>query len=231
MDVRYVGGIADASAREGNGITSKSNSLLTQPRRPTSLIAGRYLNGALSRITVWRVIKAEQEAKRKVSKRRVSDQDSESASHVRIDLGAQIDHYQPTLASSFNGGVGTRLNSWDVINLALRQVRGTASLDKNEGYQLRNLLAGKNTNVEIGRIRQCLKERMEQLFGFNGQSDKDKQFGDLNDLAVFLLRARKQLPNFKLKATQLHTRNLGLIFGVHQESYPARWTSISSPSP
>jgi hypothetical protein len=160
---------------------------------PPTTISKRYLHGKVGRWTVWKVVKTIRESQRKqsVSKPNVGAR----ATSKRIDLGFQIEHYQPSLLSSFNHGLGTatprQLLSRVIANVAGEKLspyeRKTAEL------KLRTLTSDKDGDHILGKLRQHLKERMELMFGFNSNSDKDSQFADLNDLGGFVVRARRKL--------------------------------------
>jgi hypothetical protein len=150
---------------------------------PPPAISHLHLKDEISRQTVWRVI---QDSKRHVAQRHVS----EPAGQLEVSQAAQIDHYQPTLESSFNRGLGAGV-PWQYIRKTIQTITGR-ELDpyerKAEEIQLRKFISQKDENPVLGRVRQILKDHVEQIFGFDGSSDKDSQFGDLNDLARFLVR-------------------------------------------
>ena len=151
-------------------------------------IAELHLGNTLSRVTVWRVIRDYKERKQNDSKRVVNEQT------VRVPLADQIEHYQPALASSFNHGYGCP-TSREVLHNTIKTV--TKSLTpydtKAHEMRLRGIVSGKDTDKVLGKIREILSQRMEEIFGFDSQSDKDRQFADMNDAAVCLIQLRKKL--------------------------------------
>jgi hypothetical protein len=151
---------------------------------PPPAIAHLHFKDQISRQTVWRVI---EEAKRHV----VEHQVTEPHDQIEISKAAQIDHYQPTLESSFNKGLGAGI-PWSYVRKVVQEVSGK-QLDpyerKAEEIQLRRIISQKDANPLVGKVRQLLKDYMEQLFGFDASSDKDTQFALLDQLARFLVRA------------------------------------------
>jgi len=181
-------------------------------------IADKHLKGQISRITTWRIIS---EAKHYVSKHNVSDSDrsNSSSNGPVISTGFQIGHYQPAMLSSFNGGLGAGTPQTEVQKV-IQQIANSALTPyekKAEELKLRQFLSGKDGDKTLGQLRQILKEVMEFLFGFNGDSDADKQFGDLNELARFLMRARKYLGKTRFKPKQLVYATLSKTFGPEVE--------------
>ena len=181
-------------------------------------ITEKHLKGQISRTTAWRIIS---EAKHSVSKHNVPDCDAtdSSASGPEISHGFQIGHYQPAMNSSFNNGLGAGTPRAQIQNVIQHIANSplTPYEKKAEELKLRQFLSGKDDDKILGQLRQLLKETMEFLFGFNGDSDVDTQFGDLNELARFLMRARKYLGKTKFKPKQLVYATLIKTFGPEVE--------------
>jgi ubiquitin len=173
---------------------------------PHPKIASQHLKGQISRVTVWRIV---QEAKQNVTKQDVSKEP-----HEVVDKDFQIEHYQPTLASSFNGGLGTPTPR-RMLQKVIQQIAGNLSAYERKvaEIQLRHFVSDKDVNKALGQLREHLSDRMEEIFGFDPSSDKDQQFADLNDLAKFLIRASKDLGQVKLKPRQLVDALLVKIYG------------------
>lgn len=178
---------------------------------PSGTIARVHLGGLVTRWSVWKTIKDEK-SKRTVSKRYVRDDPPASQD---LDLGIQIETHQPSMLSSFNGGLGTP-TSQVLLSRVIQQVsKGKLSPYERKAaeLQLRKYVSDKDQDALLGSLRQHLKDRMELLFGFNGNSDKDKQFGELNELARFLIHARRDLGRTKFRPKQLVDALLIKVFG------------------
>jgi len=139
----------------------------------------------------------------------------EAAVRDLVPLDAQIEGYQPALLSSFNRGLGTQ-HSRAILADAISRVcgPGLSQYDlKAAQYQLQRFVSGKDADPVLGRLREYLKKRVEQLFGFDGSSDKDLQFDNLNQLAYLLIVMQKELRTKKLKAGQFVDSLLIATFG------------------
>ena len=159
-------------------------------------IARRYLHDKVTRWTVWKTITEHGRRERKLQQN-VSQHDVRR--QTSLDRGYQIDHYQPSMLSSFNHGLGTP-SPRELIRRAIRAIasRQLSPYDlKAEENKLRQFVNDRDQNPMLGKMRQHLKERMVEIAGFDGGSDHDEQFGELNELARFLLRAEKELRGVK----------------------------------
>jgi hypothetical protein len=144
-----------------------------------------------------------------VSKQIVSDSGDD-----QVSKDVAISQYQPALASSFNGGLGTP-SAWQVLQLAIRQVseNNLSAYDRKAAQmELRQFVNDKDRDPFLRTLREQLKNRMEEIAGFDRNSDKDRQFGDLNELAVFLIKARSQLNKVKLNPRKLVDAFLVYVF-------------------
>jgi len=102
---------------------------------------------------------------------------------VRRDLSQEIDHYQPSLASSFNRGLGS-VTPPSVINKAVKEnseVKDFIAFRKQR-FALLGLLNEKAWDPVSNKFREQLRKRVTRL-GFDADSDNDLQFGQLNDMA------------------------------------------------
>ena len=153
-----------------------------------------------SHSTVWRVL--DKIKKQSVSKQNVSDQPEESEGR---DLEGEIDHYNPCLASSFNRGLGS-LTPQSVVNRTIKQNNDCKDFIqfRQARFALLNLLNEKALDPVGNRFREQLKKRVSSL-GFDGSSDNDLQFGEMNDMAAAGLSVIKMLGE---KATQLKLSQL-----------------------
>jgi len=138
----------------------------------------------------------------------------EAAVRDLVPLGSQIEHYQPALASSFNHGLGTSYSKV-ILGYVIDRVGGhlTPYERKAAQGQLQKFASNKDTDPLLGRLRESLKKRVEELFGFSGDSDKDLQFESLDQLAKFLIVVRKEFKSRKLRANQVVDALLLLVFG------------------
>ena len=132
-----------------------------------------------------------------------------------VPQGFQIEHYSPTLLSSFNGGLGTqhtRALLADAINRVsdskLSRYDRTAAM-----YLLQRYVSGKDTNLVLGRLREYLKKRMEEIFGFDGSSDKDQEFSDMNQLGYLVIKMQKELKTKKVQPSKIVDALLSVVYG------------------
>ncbi len=152
-----------------------------------------------------------------------------------VDLETQIEQYQPTLAFSFNGGVGTP-SPESLLRYVVRAANGrTAPLStekaknivshkqskkKTAAYKeyvdvlrLRPFVSGKDQDAKLNAILEHLTKRMRLMFGFDPTSDKDRQFADLNDLARILRQARVNLKGHRFNAKKIVDALLVVVYG------------------
>jgi hypothetical protein len=111
--------------------------------------------------------------------------------------------------------MGTQ-HSKAILANAIDQVcgAGLSKYDRTRAqFELQKYTSGKDADPVLGRLREALKKRVEQLFGFDGNSDKDSQFDNLNQLAYLLITMQKELRTKKLKAGQLVDALLVAVFG------------------
>lgn len=187
---------------------------------PASIIADRHIKD-LSPVTVWRVIRQEQEKRNgQFQKSTISKlaEPARSTSDVpTVDHGFEIGHYQPAMQSSFNGGKGTPIEA-AVLNYVIKTT-ATGNLSPQEKakrfYELRNTLGPlqKDKDPRLHKIREQLTMRMQEISGFHGDSDKDQQFGDLDQLARLLIRIYKNLRGAKYNPTKLVDAFLTVCLG------------------
>jgi hypothetical protein len=182
---------------------------------PPSKIANRHLGGLVCRWTVWKVIK-EEKRKQYVSQHTVRN---DPPTPDTLDLGIQIETHQPAMLSSFNGGLGTPTPRAQLYKVIQQVSKGKLTPYERRAaeLQLRKYTSGKDANAILGNLRQHLKDQMELLYGYNGNSDKNQQFGQLNDLARFLIHARKDFGKRKFRPKQLVDALLVKVFGEEAE--------------
>jgi len=91
----------------------------------------------------------------------------------------EIEHYSPCLASSFNGGLGSVVPR-SFLNKIIEGKDWRIFLKRR--YELQVLINEKQFDPLANRFREFLKRRIQSLM-FDGSSDNDFQFGELNDMA------------------------------------------------
>jgi Zn finger protein HypA/HybF involved in hydrogenase expression len=128
---------------------------------------------------------------------------------VEVDHGTQVESYQPALESSFHKGLGTPTTP-AILRYAVRQAKerstspGRPARPKGKGK--RKTRKGNQEYLNVLQLKSVLSKReglqgplehltrrLRQIRGFDPTSDKDQQFGELNELGRFLRQAKAQL--------------------------------------
>ena len=135
-----------------------------------------HLRGRIDHATICRLRRMRQPVAQQI----VSELD---ASIPERDLPSEIAHYSPSLASSFNRGLGSTTPP-KVIDKVVKENNEINNFIafRNAKFQLLSVLSEKNSNAVANRFREALKKRVSSL-GFDVNSDNDVQFGQLNDMA------------------------------------------------
>jgi len=123
------------------------------------------------------------------------------------DLGQEIDHYQPTMRSSFGGGLGA-----GTPRSVIRQVvkKNNPSKDfyelRKEEWNLRPHISARDPDPAKHRLREQVVKRIKRL-GYDGSSDSDPSFGKLDEIAelglMVLHNAKQNRTHIKLQTPKL----------------------------
>jgi len=120
------------------------------------------------------------------------------------DIHNEIQSYSPCLASSFNRGLGTGTPRSMINKTVTENSEGNCIRFARDRFALLTLLNEKALDPLANRFREALKKRVTSL-GFDGTSDNDLQFGELNDMAACGLAVLRALGDQakKLKMSSL----------------------------
>lgn len=142
-----------------------------------------------SHSTVWRVL--DRIKKQNVSKQNVTENVAQEDATERCaqdkkqtrNIGLEIEHYAPAMSSSFNKGLGS-VTPQGIIQKAVNDNNQANDFIefRQAKFKLLNFLSEKKLDPIGNRFREALKKRVS-ILGFDGSSDNDVQFGQLNDMA------------------------------------------------